>query len=453
MAASRSMTRFVRNYTVLSLAALLIGLVLFVMTYRLVAVASIVDLAQQNNITYGKAELRQIEAVLGDYLEATSALTGGSAREPALPEPLATAISDLMSNRGIARLKIYNDRGVVVFSSRRDQIGDEQADNVGFQNAMRGEVAAKLVYRDSFNAFDRATEDDNLVQTYIPVRKVPTGPVAGVLELYTDVDNLVRQAELSEFRILATGVFIVPLLWGAMLYFVSRTARVIANQQETIRERNATLANLSAHMMQSAEAERKRVAIHLHEGIAQTLSAIKLAMESAAARADTAANRDDAIVPLLQRTIGEVRTMAMELRPPALDDLGVLPAIAALCREVKASFPHLEIDSEFDTAEPEIPGPFKIVLYRSLAIALYGLARARQATLVHYSLCSRGAELILAIEHNGRTGSGTETSGVPEGSSAAPIDPLRERVILTGGDLKVGRDERGWTSLRMRWPR
>lgn len=447
------MTRFVRNYTILSLVSLLVGLTLFVVTYRLVAVESILDLAQQNNITYGKAALRQIEAVLGDYLESTSAFTSGKAKESALPEPLATAISDLMSDRGVARLKIYNARGVVVFSSRRDQIGAEQSDNVGFQNAMRGEVTAKLIYRDSFNAFDRATEDDNLVQTYIPVRRVPTERVKGVLELYTDVNNLVRQAEISEFRILAVGAIIVPLLWGAMLYFVSRTARIIANQQETIRERNATLANLSAHMMQSEEAERRRVAIHLHEGIAQTLSAIKLALESAAARADTAGHRDDAIVPLLQRTIGEVRTMAMELRPPALDDLGVLPAIAALCREVKANFPHLEIDSEFDTAESEIPSPLKIVLYRSLAIALYDLARTRQATLAHVTLRTRDDEVILAIEHNGHTGSGTEASGVPDDSSAAPIGPLRERVILTGGEVTVERDERGRTSLRMRWPR
>jgi signal transduction histidine kinase len=447
------MTRFVRNYTILSLASLLIGLILFVVTYRLVAVESIVDLAQQNNVTYGKAALRQIEALLGDYLESTSAFTGARARESALPEPLATAISDLMSDRGVARLKIYNARGVVVFSSRPDQIGADQSDNVGFRNAMRGEVVAKLVYRDSFNAFDRATEDDNLVQTYIPVRKVPTGPVKGVLELYTDVNNLVRQAELSEFRILAIGAFFVPLLWGAMLYFVSRTAGIIAHQQETIRERNATLANLSAHMMQSEEAERRRVAIHLHEGIAQTLSAIKLAMEGAASRANTAVHRDDAIVPLLQRTIGEVRTMAMELRPPAIDDLGVLPAIAALCREVKANFPHLEIDSEFDTAESEIPGPLKIVLYRSLAIALYGLARTRQATLVNVSLRSRGAEVILAIEHNGHAGSGTGTPGAPDDRPAMPIDPLRERVILTGGDLAVERDARGWTTFRMRWPR
>lgn len=447
------MTRFVRNYTILSLVSLLVGLTLFVVTYRLVAVESILDLAQQNNITYGKAALRQIEAVLGDYLESTSAFTSGKAKESALPEPLATAISDLMSDRGVARLKIYNARGVVVFSSRRDQIGAEQSDNVGFQNAMRGEVTAKLIYRDSFNAFDRATEDDNLVQTYIPVRRVPTERVKGVLELYTDVNNLVRQAEISEFRILAVGAIIVPLLWGAMLYFVSRTARIIANQQETIRERNATLANLSAHMMQSEEAERRRVAIHLHEGIAQTLSAIKLALESAAARADTAGHRDDAIVPLLQRTIGEVRTMAMELRPPALDDLGVLPAIAALCREVKANFPHLEIDSEFDTAESEIPSPLKIVLYRSLAIALYDLARTRQATLAHVILRTRDDEVILAIEHNGHTGSGTEASGVPDDSSAAPIGPLRERVILTGGEVTVERDERGRTSLRMRWPR
>jgi signal transduction histidine kinase len=358
-----------------------------------------------------------------------------------------------MTDRGIAKVKIYDNRGIVVYSSRRDQIGDDQSHNAGFQNAVRGEVTAELVYRDSFNVFDRVTEDDNLVQTYIPVRNGPTEAVTGVIELYTDVDNLVRQAERSELRILATGAVIVPLLWGAMLYFILRTARVISNQQETIRQRSAALASLSAHMMQSEEAERRRVAIHLHEGIAQTLSAIKLAMEGAAARTDRGRQRDTAIVPLLQRTIGEVRTLAMELRPPALDDLGVLPAIGALCREVKVSFHDLELDCEFDTAESEIPAPLKIVLYRCLAIAVYGLARARQVTGVRVVVRSRGDEVILMIEHNGPKGSDVESPGAADDSSAAPIDPLRERVILTGGDLAVESNERGWTSLRMTWPR
>lgn len=447
------MERFLRNYTILSLVALLIGLILFVVTYRLVAVNAIVDLAQKNNVTYGKTALRQMDGALGAYLDSAAAFTSIEAENATLPDTLSAAISDLMRDRGVVRVKIYNSRGLVVFSSRRDQIGIDQSDNAAFRSALRGEVTANLVYRDSFNPFDLATENDNLVQTYIPVRARPSDPVKGVLEMYTDVNHLVHQAEQSEFRILAVGAVMLPLLWGAMLFFVRRTTRILAVQQETIRERSATLARLSAHLLQSEEAERRRLAVQLHEGLAQTLSAIKLALEAADSQARSGDRRDDAIVPLLQRTIGEVRRMAMELRPPALDDLGLLPAISAVCREVRASFPHLEIVTDFEATESAIPDALRIVLYRSLTIALYAVARVGQARLLRVSLRSSGDEVVLVIQHDGHPVSGPDPSGAGDRHGGVPIDALRERVILTGGELNVERGEHGWTSLRMRWPR
>jgi signal transduction histidine kinase len=447
------MGRFLRNYTILSLVAILVGLVLFVVTYRLVAVSGIVELAQQNTLTYGKTALRQIDVVLGDYLDSAATFSDVDARNAPLPAALSTAMTDLMRDRGVVRVKIYNSRGLVVYSSSRDQIGNDQSDNAAFRSAMSGEVTAELVYRDSFNPFDRVTEDDNLVQTYIPVRPQSSDPVKGVLELYTDVNNLVHQAEQSEFRILAVGAVILPLLWGAMFYFVRRTAGIVAAQQKIIRERSATLAELSAHMLQSEEAERKRLAVQLHEGLAQTLSAIKLALEGADSHPRTGVQRDDAVVPLLQRTIGEIRNMAMELRPPALDDLGLLPAISAVCREVRASFPHLEIVTDFDVKESAIPDALRIVLYRSLTIALYAIARTGQARLLRIGLWSQGEEVVLTMQHDGRAESGTDPSGVRDKSGCVPIDALRERVILTGGELSLARDGHGWTTLRMRWPR
>jgi signal transduction histidine kinase len=446
------MPRFLRNYAIVSFAAVLVGVILFVLTYRIVFVQGIVDLAQQNNITYGRTALRQIDAVLADYLVSTAGISPAAARESTLPQVLSTALADLMRDRGIARVKIYNQHGVVVFSSRRDQIGRDQSDNPGFQVASRGDVTAKLVYRDSFNPFDRATEDDNLVQTYIPVRKQPTEPVVGVLELYTDVNNLVHQAEHAELLILAIGALILPLLWIVTLLFVRHATRLIEAQEATIQERNATLATLSARMVQAEEAERKRLAVHLHEGLAQTLSAIKLALETVP---DHRGAREqigtDAIVPLLQKTIGEVRSMAMELRPPLLDDLGLLPAIAARCREVTSLHPDLDIQPHFAAAEADIPAPLKIVIYRSLEAALYDIARLQVARQVRVTLTARDDVIALAISHDGYDVPDVDAADTTGGETAALYGPLRERVVLTGGELLVEHGAPGWIVLRARW--
>ncbi len=445
-----------RKYATASLVCTLIAVLLFIVTYRQVAIQGIVDLAQQNNISYGKKALREIEAELGDYLNLTANITSEKARSTVLPHTLEVAIADLMSDRGVVRVKIYNARGLVVFSSDRAQIGRDQSDNGAFRAAMLGEVTAKLVYRDTFNSFDRATEDDNLVQTYLPVRVRPKAPAIGVLELYTDVNNLVQQAERSEFQILAAGAIFLPVLWIGLLLFVRRTTQVIKSQQLTIRERNATLATLSAHMMETEEAGRKRLAIELNEGLAQTLSAIKLELENASRRpANDRRTGTDAVVPLLQRTIGEVRSLATALRPSSLDDLGLQSAISALSREVGKLHPNLEIQEQIEATEDEIPTPLKIVIYRSLETALHGIARLRLATMVHVGLHVEDEAIALVIEHNGKTVEkpAPETNAPANERPVTPIGPLREREVLSGGELFVVYNASGMTTLRAQWPR
>jgi signal transduction histidine kinase len=69
------------------------------------------------------------------------------------------------------------------------------------------------------------------------------------------------------------------------------------------------------------------------------------------------------------------------------------------------------------------------------------------------SLRSSGDDVVLAIQHDGLPDSGPEPLGGPDKKGGGPIGALRERVILTGGELNVERDKHGWTSLRMRWRR
>lgn len=359
-----------------------------------------------------------------------------------------------MNDHDVGRVKIYNAQGLVVFSTMREKIGRNQSDNIAFRAAMLGEMATELVYRDTFNRFDQETEEDNLVQTYLPVRTAPNDPPHGVLELYTDVNNLVHQAERSEFRILAAGAIFLPMLWVALLLFVRRTTQVIKWQQQTIRERNATLATLSAHMLETEEAGRKRLAIELNEGLAQTLSAIKVELENASRRpANDRRVANDSVVPLLQRTIGEVRAIATALRPSSLDDLGLRSAISALSRDVGKLHPDLEIQEQIAATEEEIPTPLKIVIYRCLETALHGIVRLRQATRVQVGLRAEGGAIALLIEHDGRPveKSSPETDAAGTRSSVISMNPLRERVVLSGGELFVEQNPYGATTVRAQW--
>jgi signal transduction histidine kinase len=161
------------------------------------------------------------------------------------------------------------------------------------------------------------------------------------------------------------------------------------------------------------------------------------------------------VVPLLQRTIGEVRAIATALRPSSLDDLGLRSAISALSRDIGTLQPDLDIHEYIVATEEEIPTPLKIVIYRCLEIALHGIVRLRQATRVRVMLQANDGNIALVIEHDGRVlgklNSEPDASGGQD--SVTSFISLRERVILSGGELCIENDLYGATTMRAQWQR
>ncbi|NIS79955.1 MAG: Two-component sensor histidine kinase, partial [Anaerolineales bacterium] len=86
------------------------------------------------------------------------------------------------------------------------------------------------------------------------------------------------------------------------------------------------LRHLSSQLLTAQENERKRIALELHDGIGQSLSALKFGVENSLKEVDKGASRPimkplEAVIPIIQESIEEVRKIAMDLRPATLDDL------------------------------------------------------------------------------------------------------------------------------------
>ena len=93
---------------------------------------------------------------------------------------------------------------------------------------------------------------------------------------------------------------------------------------------------LSSQLLSAEERERKRIANELHDGIGQALTAIKFSVENTLRNlSDLQIDFDrkslQATVPLIQKTVEEVRSIIMDLRPSLLDDLGILATISWFC--------------------------------------------------------------------------------------------------------------------------
>ena len=179
------------------------------------------------------------------------------------------------------------------------------------------------------------------------------------------------------------------------------------------------------------ERERLRVARELHDEIGQTLTAVTLKAERAAdtTSADSAGELR-AIADDIRTSLDEVRRIARELRPEALDDLGLVNALIALCSRVGEQT-ETRIDRELEAGLPPLDPEVELVVYRVAPGGADERRAPRPRDAATVSLTAQDGEVVLRVRDDGR-GLPAE---LPKGT--AGLGGMRERALLVGGRLAI----------------
>ena len=227
--------------------------------------------------------------------------------------------------------------------------------------------------------------------------------------------------------------------------------------EEALRKSGEELRLLSSQLLTAQEMERGRIARELHDGIGQSLSAIKFRVEDALGQLakgsiESGVSTLDNLIPLIKGTVEEVRRITMDLRPSTLDDLGILATIAWLCRVFQTTYSTVEIKREIDAEESDIPNRLKIVVYRILQEALNNVAKHSGADMVTISLARKDNTIQLSIEDNGRGFDVEEAFAVESSARGFGLGSMKERMELSGGTLVINSAKRKGTIVRATWP-
>jgi two-component system sensor histidine kinase UhpB len=203
--------------------------------------------------------------------------------------------------------------------------------------------------------------------------------------------------------------------------------------------RESTRVALSAQ-----ETERQRLAAELHDEIGQTLTAAAIQIEHAAdAGADSPADLRQ-VAGTVRETLDEVRRISRELRPEALDDLGLVNALISLCSRV-ARDSGIRIERQLEHL-PELTPELELVIYRVAQESLTNVIRHAEASEAKVSLTSDDHGVVLSIADNGR--------GLPAPVPArtAGISGMRERARLVQGRLAIESSDGAGTVVRLDAP-
>jgi len=241
--------------------------------------------------------------------------------------------------------------------------------------------------------------------------------------------------------------------WHAIYIVRDITDRKLAEAE--LRQRSAALEMLSARMLSGDEMEKKKLAFGLHEGLAQTLIAIKLRIEHKLAQFAAGKAHDEslaAIIPLLQRVIGDVQKIATGLRPSSLDELGLLPTIDWFCREFERLHPAIAVAEEISVHEEDVPAPLKIVIYRIVESAFTDFARHESTDRIGLAVRLEDGALILAIDDTSQDLRYAATAERHTDSDLqARFGEAQERTTLSGGRFTIARRKSGGITLHASW--
>jgi len=230
----------------------------------------------------------------------------------------------------------------------------------------------------------------------------------------------------------ALGLFVVAWLFSVRRSLV-RLQAVTVHRDELAAElqlreiAEAALQKAQQGMLTAIEIERSRIGQELHDGVGQALTAVRLLLESSPGNGQGPVQRKKLCEYLLQAS-EDLRCIVNDLRPAALEDMGLGAALRSLVRQVEGT--GLEVSLDLPRGEDDIPPALCTQVYRIVQETLHNVRRHAQAKKVYIQLVL-GSELVLTVEDDG-VGFEPDSETLGNGLSS-----IRSRARTWGGEARI----------------
>jgi two-component system sensor histidine kinase UhpB len=251
----------------------------------------------------------------------------------------------------------------------------------------------------------------------------PLGRLARVMER---IDLLAPGQRASDYQQSSSELVALAAAFNGMLERLERERR-----------------ESSARALAAQEAERLRIARELHDEIGQTLTAVALRVEHRAQSSGAAQKELTELAEIVQDSLADIRRISHELRPEALDQLGLTNALISLCARVQEQT-GLPVRRDLEVV-PALSPEVELAIYRIAQEALTNAVRHSGAAAARVSLSRRDRELVLRVSDDG--------SGLPEDVvESGGLAGMRERAMLIGAELEIVSQSSRGVGVTLRLP-
>jgi signal transduction histidine kinase len=211
---------------------------------------------------------------------------------------------------------------------------------------------------------------------------------------------------------------------------------------EQLRESHERLEALSRRLVDLQETERRALARELHDEVGQILAGLKLQLDGAPTRLP------DEVHSLLGQLSSRVRDLSMDLRPPMLDETGLLPTLLWHFERYRAQT-GIRVDFRSSAPVGRLPLQVETAAYRIVQEALTNVARHAGVQEASVSLDAHPDCIVLRVEDRG-VGFRPDTAWT---GASSGLTGMRDRARLAGGRFTVDSAPGGGTRLTAELPR
>jgi two-component system sensor histidine kinase UhpB len=254
--------------------------------------------------------------------------------------------------------------------------------------------------------------------------------------LFVPLERLTRRME--ELDVLRT-IRPLPVTSPGEIGALERTFNRMIERLEAERRQAGTRA------LRAREEERHRIARGLHDEVGQTMTGVlfllkQLGQHATPEQRATLAEAQEAV----RTNLDEVRRIAQELRPEALDHLGLASAVSNLAR-VFARRTGIAVDRRIGTQLGQLDPNVELVLYRVAQESLTNVARHSDADQVVLALSRNGTSVVLQIVDDGKGFGHNHLEG-------GGLRGIRENALIVGGALAIKASATGGVEVRLEVP-
>lgn len=239
----------------------------------------------------------------------------------------------------------------------------------------------------------------------------------------------------SSLTLILLGVIGMLLLSVAVIaFFIVYQKRLFAQQNKIVGMETAYQKDLLNASIQVQEAERKRIATDLHDGIGSQLSAIRLYMHQLKPETpiEVYTELKEESIQMIDSSIEQIRKITYNLLPTSLDRFGILQALEDLCKRIE-KLNHLEIIFDYNEAY-QFTKQQDLALYRIFQELINNTLKHAQASRVNIQFYFSPTHIKISYDDNGK--------GLPEIKEIKPVSGLglksiESRVNLLNGKMSI----------------